>query len=166
MPAPGNAQAVSWAHQNGSLQSNGSITIKSQSGGSYGGQLNPAGAVAKANQSAVTQPPTVIIQATNSGYVETIPLLSVGTPAPTCPTGYTALWSKVFPANTYSYVFNIGGTRWSFGSFNASSTNAVWMWIYDTPVESFYTNRGAYTATDGALYKSFNLNVGATLCGK
>jgi hypothetical protein len=43
------------------LQSNGSISIKSLSGGSYAGTVNPAGTIAKSNQSAVTQPPTVII---------------------------------------------------------------------------------------------------------
>jgi hypothetical protein len=43
------------------------LTVKSLSGGAYGGMENPTGAVARANQSAVTQPPTVIIQATSGG---------------------------------------------------------------------------------------------------
>ena len=64
MPLVASAGPVSWAHQNGSLQSNGAITVKSLAGGSYSGTTNPTGAVVKANQSAVTQPPTVIIQAT------------------------------------------------------------------------------------------------------
>lgn len=63
------ALAQTWAHQNGSLSSNGAVTIKSLSGGTYTGTQNPTGAVAKANQSAVTQPPTVIIQATAGGQV-------------------------------------------------------------------------------------------------
>jgi hypothetical protein len=62
---------AAWAHQNGSLQSNGSISIKSLSGGSYAGTVNPAGAVAKVSQSAVTQPPTVIVQATASLPIKT-----------------------------------------------------------------------------------------------
>lgn len=61
------AGSASWAHQAGSLSSNGSVTVKSLSGGSYSTTQNPAGAVAKVNQNAVTQPPTVIIQATSSG---------------------------------------------------------------------------------------------------
>ncbi|CAN7751254.1 hypothetical protein LJR269_006630 [Duganella sp. LjRoot269] len=55
-----------WAHQAQGFQSNGAITVKSLSGGAYGAKENPTGAVASANQSAVTQPPTVIIQATGS----------------------------------------------------------------------------------------------------
>jgi hypothetical protein len=57
-----------WAHQAPGFQSNGVITVKSLAGGTYGGTENPTGAVARVNQSAVTQPPTVIIQATGSVY--------------------------------------------------------------------------------------------------
>jgi len=63
---PAAAGPVDWAHQNGSVQSNGAVTVKSLSGGSYSATGNPSGAVAKANQNAATQPPTVIIQATSS----------------------------------------------------------------------------------------------------
>lgn len=42
------------------------MVVKSLAGGSYAGAQNPAGAVAKANQTAATQPPTVIIQATGA----------------------------------------------------------------------------------------------------
>ena len=55
------AQAV-WAHQNGSVQSNGAITIKTLSGGSYNGHANVTGSVAKANQTAAVQPPTVLVR--------------------------------------------------------------------------------------------------------
>lgn len=55
-----------WAWEAGKQTNNGAITIKSASGGTtYSGVQNPTGAVAKTNQSAVTQPPTVIIQATS-----------------------------------------------------------------------------------------------------
>ena len=47
------------------MQSNGAVTVKSLSGGSYSATGNPSGAVAKANQNAATQPPTVVIQATS-----------------------------------------------------------------------------------------------------
>jgi hypothetical protein len=63
--APAGAQPA-WAHQSPSFQSNGAVTVKSLSGGAYGGTDNPTGTVAKVNQSAITQPPTVIIQATSS----------------------------------------------------------------------------------------------------
>lgn len=57
-----------WTWEAGKQTSNGSITVKSLSGGTtYSGTQNPTGAVAKTNQNAVTQPPTVIIQATGSG---------------------------------------------------------------------------------------------------
>ncbi|CAN7751142.1 hypothetical protein LJR269_006626 [Duganella sp. LjRoot269] len=65
LAAPAGAQPA-WAHQAPGFQSNGAVTVKSLAGGAYGGTQNPTGAVAKANQSAVTQPPTVIIQATSA----------------------------------------------------------------------------------------------------
>ncbi len=57
-----------WTWEAGKQTSNGSITVKSLSGATtYSGIQNPTGAVAKTNQNAVTQPPTVIIQATGGG---------------------------------------------------------------------------------------------------
>ncbi len=57
-----------WTWEAGKQTNDGSITIKSVSGETtYSGTQNPTGAVAKTNQSAVTQPPTVIIQATGGG---------------------------------------------------------------------------------------------------
>ena len=54
-----------WTWEAGKQTNNGAITVKSATGGTtYSGTQNPTGAVAKTNQSAVTQPPTVIIQAT------------------------------------------------------------------------------------------------------
>lgn len=64
IPAFCGAQAVSWTHQAAAFQSNGAVTVKSLAGGSYGGPQNPTGAVAKSNQTAATQPPTILIQAT------------------------------------------------------------------------------------------------------
>jgi len=56
-----------WVWEAGKQTTNGAITLKSASGGgSYNGTRNPTGAVAKVNQSASTQPPTIIIQATAS----------------------------------------------------------------------------------------------------
>jgi hypothetical protein len=59
-----------WTWEAGKQTNNGAITIKSMNGGTtYSGTQNPTGAVAKTNQNAVTQPPTVVIQATSGGQV-------------------------------------------------------------------------------------------------
>jgi len=62
------AGAPQWTWEAGKQTNNGSITVNSASGSTtYNVIQNPTGAVAKANQSASTQPPTVIIQATGGG---------------------------------------------------------------------------------------------------
>lgn len=62
---PALAGPPQWAWEAGKQTNNGAITIKSINGSTtYPGTQNPTGAVAKTNQNAVTQPPTVIIQAT------------------------------------------------------------------------------------------------------
>ena len=63
----GSLAAGQWAWEAGKQSSNGAVTVKSISGSSsYTGVQNPTGAVAKINQTAVTQPPTVVVQATAS----------------------------------------------------------------------------------------------------
>lgn len=58
--------APQWTWEAGKQTNNGAITLKSTDGStSYTGTQNPTGAVAKSNQTASTQPPTVIIQATS-----------------------------------------------------------------------------------------------------
>lgn len=60
--------APQWTWEAGKQSSGGEIIIKSTNGSTtYSGTQNPTGAVAKTNQTAVTQPPTVIIQATSGG---------------------------------------------------------------------------------------------------
>jgi len=56
-----------WTWEAGKQTTNGAITVKSTSGGTYSATQNPTGAVTKTNQNAVTQPPTVIIQSTSGG---------------------------------------------------------------------------------------------------
>ena len=59
------AGPAKWTWEAGKQTSNGSINVKSVSGDTtYSGTQNPSGAVARSNQTVVTQPPTVIIQAT------------------------------------------------------------------------------------------------------
>lgn len=163
-PAFCGAQAVSWAHQNGSLQSNGSITVKSQSGGAYAGQVNPAGAVAKANQSAVTQPPTVIIQATSGAYVESVPLLVAGSSLPACPSGYTAAFTKTGTSNLPNAYVNVAGSRWTLGSlWHTSNGRYVVTWFsenYPTATIS------AYNMELPTIYISGSTPWAAVLCTK
>lgn len=61
------AMGPQWTWEAGKQTNNGAITVKSTNGSTtYAGTQNPTGAVAKVNQNAVTQPPTVIVQATAS----------------------------------------------------------------------------------------------------
>ena len=67
------AGPIQWTWEAGKQTNDGSITVKSVSGGStYSGTQNPTGAVAKTNQNAVTQPPTVVIQATGGSGTITL----------------------------------------------------------------------------------------------
>ena len=80
------AQTVSaqpqWTWDTGKQNNNGSINIKSVTGGAvYAGTQNPTGAAAKLNQTAVTQPPTVVL-ATAS-----LPIRAVGSTCATITTG-------------------------------------------------------------------------------
>ena len=115
---PAAAAQPGWAHQAAGFQSNGQVTVKSLAGGSYSGTQNPTGAVAKANQSAATQPPTVIIQATTTGYPETLPLLvSNSQTPPSCPASYTRVWTMSGNGcdlnNLKSGYHNVAGSKWT-----------------------------------------------------
>lgn len=64
------AAGPQWTWEAGKQTNDGSITVRSVSGaGTYSVTQNPTGAVARTNQSAVTQPPTIILQATSGGPV-------------------------------------------------------------------------------------------------
>lgn len=105
-----------WSHQNPGFSSGGAISIKGQSNGNISAQRNPNGAIAKTNQSAVTQSPTVVIQATNGGYSDAVPIMSSTGTAPSCPAGYSSAFSVESgpsAAACPSAMFNIAGTRFS-----------------------------------------------------
>lgn len=56
-----------WTWEAGKQANNGAITLKSVSGATtYSGTQNPTGTAANTNQIAVTQPPTVIIQGSDT----------------------------------------------------------------------------------------------------
>ena len=171
---PATAGQVNWAHQAGAMQSNGAVVVKSLSGASYAGTSNPAGAVAKANQNASTQPPTVIIQATSTSYSETLPLVVDGLVPPSCPTTFTAVFSRTgtgaFKATDAAY--NVSGTRWSLIGLSVNGTLYA-AWVADNPAMSgssaspqpvnggmIQTYFSAYNSTS----RSYNWAV--TLCSK
>ena len=132
--APVAAEPTGWAHQAAGFQSNGAVTVKSLAGSSYVGTQNPTGAVAKANQNAATQAPTVIIQATAAGYAETIPLMTLGTIPPACPAGYHPSFQRTdtgCPGSDVSAVYNVSGTRWSLATLPSGSGSAMAAWFAD-----------------------------------
>ena len=167
MPLVASAGPVSWAHQNGSLQSNGSITVKSLVGGSYSGTTNPTGAVAKANQSAVTQPPTVIIQATSSGYSETVPLVVTGTASiPSCPAGYTSLFSRSGVGYGVSNpVFNVSGSRFTFGVFSNGGSYYIGFGVDSSPMNRSGGGSGSLYS-DTSQWVSPGQSWAVNLCSK
>ena len=115
-----------WAHQTAGFQSNGQVTVKSLAGGSYIGTQNPSGAVAKSNQSAATQPPTVIIQATASSYQQARPMITGGaTAVPSCLAGYTSVWTSTSAVYDGIPVFNIAQTRFTFAVHSSAGSNLV-----------------------------------------
>ena len=137
--APVVAGPTGWAHQAAGFQSNGAVTVKSLAGGAYGGTQNPTGAVVKANQNAATQAPTVIIQATSSSYAEAFPMVVVGTSTvPTCPSGYNSVWSasatNVYAQTSFGNpIYNVGGTRFTFGAYYESGNWYVGYFSDNTP---------------------------------
>lgn len=63
------AQGPAWAWEAGKITNNGSVQVKSSNGTStYNAVKNPTGSSAKINQSAVTQPPVVIVNSTTAPY--------------------------------------------------------------------------------------------------
>lgn len=172
-----------WAWDASKITNNGSVQIQSTNGSStYNAVQNPTGAVAKTNQSALTQPPTVIIQATSAGYSETIPFLANNTTTiPTCPTGYTRIFSWSGNANTIGTTYNssqssisviaanVGGSRWSLVmSLDGSGYKRI-AWIADQQLT--YVPNGTNTlvqinANADTAYGAGVNNVVAAMCSK
>lgn len=164
-----------WAHQASGFQSNGQVMVKSLSGASYSATQNPMGAVAKANQNAATQPPTVIIQATAASTRECRPKIrgssGVNVTMPTCPVGYTSIFqeSANLSANSCpsegNETFNIAGTNWSFGLVRVENAQAVGFLNDNKPS----VNSGNLPASQQytiCAYGSFAYSWAANLCCK
>lgn len=139
-----------WAWDASKITNNGSVQIQSTNGSStYNVVQNPTGAVAKANQSALTQPPTVIIQATSGGYAEAKPLLdNTSNVPPSCPAGYT----RVFTANGLgcpSSTFNVAGTRFSLYVYGDGGGGTSLSWAVD---QAPYFSRSSGSGTAAGAY--------------
>lgn len=102
-----------WKHQNGTLSSNGSVTVKSLSGGTYTGTQNPTGAIAKTDQNAVTQAPTIVVQATAKPPTATLD-------AP-CNSANDTI--AVTPGNTL--ILSCQGNRWKDSHLRVDGTNTM-----------------------------------------
>ena len=160
------AGPTGWAHQAAGFQSNGAVTVKSLAGGSYSGTQNPTGAVAKANQSAATQAPTVIIQATSGGARECQPKLVQTNTMPSCSAGYTSVFQAAgqgCPAPGSS-TFNIAGTNWSFGHVAVQNAAGVGF-MNDNKPESAGKASADALATN-CQYVSTSYQWSANLCCK
>jgi hypothetical protein len=132
-----------WAHKGPDFNINGAITLQTRGGDSVAATQNPVGAVAKANQSAATQPPTVIIQATSAAYPETLPILiSNSQTPPSCPASYTRVWTMSGNGcdlnNLKSGYHNVAGSKWTLiYSFRNGDTFG---WIPDGATNYVATN--------------------------
>lgn len=155
-----------WAHKAAGFQSNGAVIVKSLAGGSYAGTQNPTGAVAKANQIASTQPPTVIIQATANSYVQAVPLMMAYTlTPPTCPTGYTSVFTITSSTFTGSPIFNIAGTRFAFAYYFYGSTN-FYGFLMDGLPTPLSTNTSGYQIYGTWSVSNVTSTWAASLCTK
>lgn len=115
------------------MTSNGSVTVKSLSGGTYTATQNPSGAVTRSSQNAATQPATVIIQATSSAsaqqcYGKGAAGGTIAAAAVTCGTGYTKVFEYSGNGNVYDAtpISNIGSTNW----------HLIFPSVYTGPAES------------------------------
>jgi hypothetical protein len=105
---PAAAGQINWVHQNGTLQSNGNVTIRAASGANYSATQNPGGTVAKANQNASTQPATILIQATAGGsvplYLDGVSGKNASDQPESCPSGWTQIGFKVMEDATVAQL--------------------------------------------------------------
>jgi hypothetical protein len=158
-----------WASTAGKITNNGSVTVKSSSGAStYNAVKNPVGAVAKTNQSAVTQPPTVIIQATAGGAAaprQCQPKLVQSTVMPSCGAGYTSVWQESGKGCTQASTFNIDGTTWSFGQVTGQNA-AYHGFMNDNDTRVPGGGAGPVGLSMTCVYVSSQYDYSANLCCK
>jgi hypothetical protein len=127
--------------------------------------------VARANQSAVTQPPTIIVQATSGGYAEIIPLFVQGTSTlPGCPSGYSVLFSASSSTwgATPPTITNAGGSRYTLGGgYYTGNGQPYFGWLLDSyPTIQYSGNMlNLVTPTGFGLWNSVS-QWAAPLCTK
>jgi hypothetical protein len=164
--AAASAATPQWAWSAGQINTNGSITIQSLKGGgtTYSGTQNPTGAVAKVNQNAVTQPPTVILQSTAG-----LPVKTVGSPCNSstdtaavtsdrstlllCQSGRWGAQPKSF-GNLASYTFVGNGVSAgaNTGYHDLCAMSGLYQngnngWVYMTPGPTNSAGKRYYTVT-------------------
>jgi hypothetical protein len=130
-----------WAHKGPDFNINGAITLQTRGGDSVTATQNPVGAVAKANQSAATQPPTVIIQATASST----PILMM--------TAVTYTGNLGGVAGADAKCVAEFGASWKFAEIGklqvgVAPTGEVLAWIHDAASNScqgWTSSSGTYT---------------------
>ena len=146
------AAGPQWTWEAGK-QSTGAITLKSTDGSTtYSGTQNPTGAVAKTNQTAVTQPPTVIIQATSGsgspfGYKDDCYILTVdGYPAQNRFVGAGKLDTATTP-NKFTGIMGYDGYSNStsvISSLTGGSSTAPYKWCGSDAYCAWYYGSGIY----------------------
>lgn len=115
------AVASNWMWETGQQSINGSITVRSSNGGgSQNVVQNPTGAVAKVDQSAVTQPPTIIVQQTGGGDCYLV-FFNVGAALK------MLMGNGIFEGNTFTGM--LYGTK-TAGYFRECGTDASCAWNY------------------------------------
>ncbi|WP_323011478.1 hypothetical protein [Castellaniella sp.] len=113
------AVAKNWMWETGQQSINGSITVRSTNGGASQNVVqNPTGAVAKVDQSAVTQPPTIIVQQTGGGDCYLVFFNVSGTPK-------MLMGNGIFEGSTFTGM--LYGTK-TAGYFRECGTDASCAW--------------------------------------
>lgn len=140
-----------WAWDASKITNNGSVQIQSTNGSStYNAVQNPTGAVAKTNQSALTQPPTVIIQATSGAYGETIPLIDkTSNVPPSCPAGYTRVFTATGSGCPNYATYNIASTRWSLYPYGFGGGGGAVSWLLDQNTAYMMPGTGTTSSASG-----------------
>ncbi len=152
--------AQQWTYQGGQQTNNGSVTVKSVNGAtSQAATQNPTGAAAKVNQTAVTQPPTVVMQATarlpvvaeNSACDTAYDRLALNadrTKTLSCQSGQ---WKPESASSCSSGYVWTGGSCQAISSFASGvpSGYSVMSWTASCPSGYYLSNGGAITTNNG-----------------
>lgn len=134
-----------WTWAAGAQTNNGAIVLKSTNGSTtYSGTQNPTGAIAKVNQTAATQPPTVIVQATAS-----LPIKAVGDACTQTTTGTAPSQSAdegtAITADRSLILTCQSGNKWKSAAASGLGVGQTWHNLTGTRVSgaNYVNNTGA-----------------------